>query len=215
MDFVGPQAEAVIKAWLDAVDYEPPILVAAWEQAARTTFLLTGYVKKLPRHPFRDAAGGTIAFAFEGDWEDTPRGRERKVSATITRSASPRLRPSRFAQADGVLVPVGFNASGILHLPLLGPPLAIDGVATYRVVFSLVARAALRLGRGALRAVVPDGLEALFEAAGDVETFPADTSDDVARALLPELLSRRDCFSGKAAGNFREHVLIRSGAPFR
>ncbi|MDQ3646449.1 MAG: hypothetical protein M3345_05870 [Actinomycetota bacterium] len=212
-DHVGVQAEAVIKAWLSSVDYEPPIFVAAWEQAARTTFLLTGYVKKLPRHPLGDAAGGTISFAHEGDWEDTPRGRERKVSATVTGQTRPRLRSSRFAQADGVLVPLGYGAGGVLHLPLLGPPLSVSGPGADRMATALVVRAVLRLGKGACRAVVPDGLGAPFEATGEVETFPGSGTegDDIMWGLLPELRARRDCFSDKAAANFREHALIRRG----
>ena len=32
LDLVGAQAAAVLRAWLSAVDYEPPIFLAAWEQ---------------------------------------------------------------------------------------------------------------------------------------------------------------------------------------
>lgn len=213
-DRVGVQSEAVIRAWLSAVDYEPPIFLAAWEQPSQTTFLVSGYAKELPRYPLRDAAGSATSFAYEGDWEDTPRGRERKISATVTGQMRPRLRPRAFAQADGVLVPVGYNSRDVLHLPLLGPPLAVSGPGAVGMATASVVRAVQRLGKGACRSVVSDGLEAIFEATGDVETFPATGTgaDDIMRELLPELRVRQDCFSDKAAANFREHALIRSGA---
>jgi DNA-binding SARP family transcriptional activator len=213
VDLVGPKAEAALKAWLEAVDYEPPLFLAAWETDETTTFLLSGFVPgggPLPSYE-DEASDQNVSFTAETGWIETARGLERRVSAAVTGPATPRLLPSRFAQADGVLVPVGFGASGTLHLPLLGPVLAVGGRDGGELLRSLVILAAVRLGRGALRALAARQLTSLLEAAGEIDTISESEADASDGQLQQELEARRLSFWNKGASNFREHALIRRG----
>lgn len=209
---MGTKAETALKAWLEVVDYVPPVFVAAWETEETTTFLLSGFVPGHGPLPGYDgeASGHKVGFAAETGWIETPRGLERRVSAAVTGPAAPRLLSSRFAQADGVLVPVGFSALGTLHLPLLGPALAIGGRDAGELLRSLVIFAVARLGRGALRALAARRLTSLLEAAGEIDTLP-DSQDVAVDLIQQDLERRRQSFWDKGASNFREHALIRRG----
>jgi DNA-binding SARP family transcriptional activator len=212
VDLIGPKSEAALKAWLEVVDYEPPLFLAAWETDEPTTFLLSGFVPRDgPLPGYDDASGHRTEFVAETGWIETPRGLERRVSATVTGPSTPRLLPSRFAQADGVLVPVGFGAAGTLHLPLLGPVLAVGGRGAGELLRSLVIFAAARLGRGALRALAARQLTSLLEAAGEIDTISESEADASDGQLQQELEARRLSFWDKGASNFREHALIRRG----
>lgn len=192
VDVVGPMSEQVFQEWVREFGSIPEIR-AAWERETEVTFLLDSVVERLPR-AHMDPTGRIVTF----EWRD------RRVHALVKGPTLPRLRAGPFAAGDGLLVPVGFVDDAVIHLPLLGPPLAISpvGPEAEALIRTIVLSASLRLGPDNLS--VFGGVQELSVSPHEVR-FP--TPDALRHAVELEVLRRRRLLSEEGAEDFIEHVM--------
>lgn len=172
VDSVGPRAEALLRAWLQEVDTEPPEVLSALEAGDRVAFLLKGWItpRGFPRGPMREPDGTVVSFrALKGLEPPGLAGGTALVAASVRGALTPRLRPSPAVAADGLLVPVGFAEEGCLYLPLLGTPVAVSGSRSAELLSALAVYAQMRMGPEGCRVLATEPLRLLLDPVADVE----------------------------------------------
>lgn len=182
VDVLGPQSDAVIRAWREATGKTPTFL-AAWEETQSTSFLIAGSPERLPAS-FETATRQRIIFENLG----------KHTRAMISGPQVPRLRRSPYTAGDGVLVPLGFADSGVLHLPLLGSPLHVYGPSAALCIKAVLAFATLRLGENAVEVWSNDKSASM-------------TDSGLREKLELEALLRRRLFAEEKVFGFIDHVL--------
>lgn len=211
LDLIGPKAEAAIRAWGKGIDKDAmPELIAAWETEAATTFLLSGFVfhPGLPEQALKDSLGQRTIFEPHGDWEGIERpGDERLVRAVVTGPPLPRLRPTISALTDGLLVPVGFTDSGVLHLPLLGSAISFSGDNAVELLKAILLYATTRVGQENCTALVPEHLRLFAETIANVDTFAPGRTDEVVSELEDETIRRARLIYERDADDIRALAL--------
>ncbi len=211
LDLIGPKAEAAIRAWAKGIDKDGmPEIIAAWETEVATTFLLSGFVfhSGLPSHSVKDSLGQRTAFEPYGEWGevDVP-GDVRRVRAVVTGPPLPRLRPTISALTDGLLVPVGFTDSGVLHLPLLGPATSFTGDNAVELLKAVLLYATTRLGQENCTALVPEHLRLFAETIANVDAFASGVTDEVVSELEVEKIRRARLIYERGADDIRAMAL--------
>ncbi|MGH7426719.1 MAG: AfsR/SARP family transcriptional regulator, partial [Candidatus Methylomirabilales bacterium] len=128
----------------------------------------------------------------------------------------PRLSRSGLAAADGLLVPVGFSGKGVLHLPLLGEPLCVEGAEAGGLVASLLLSAGLRAGGEDLRLLSVGEADGLLSMGSfsipeadlpGVERVLPDHEQAVLEELRAEMERRSRLFVEAGADGIREYLL--------
>ncbi|MGH2719185.1 MAG: LysM peptidoglycan-binding domain-containing protein, partial [Actinomycetota bacterium] len=143
-DALGALAEPVLRAWASGHEGRVPAVVACWESAADTAFLLD---EPDPGPLPEPRALGEMQIRFEAGGGG--------VWAVASGSGPARLRRGINAFADGLLVPVGNREQdAALHLPLFGPLLSVAGAQAAAVIEAMVLAARARCSPDDLSIVV-------------------------------------------------------------
>jgi DNA-binding SARP family transcriptional activator len=216
VDTVGPRAEALLRAWLEEVDKEPPEVLAALEAGDRVAFLLRGWItpRTFPRRPIKEPTGSVASFrTLRGLEPSGLSGGTALVAASVRGPLPPRLRPSSSVAADGLLVPVGFTEDGCLYLPLLGAPLGISGERSAELLAALAVYAQMRMGPEGCRVLVTAPLRLLLDPVVPVEVFEEVRPQEIARALHKLVLRHRRELFDVGALTHREVALAPTTRP--
>lgn len=210
VDSIGPRAEALLAAWVEEVDSEPPEILAALEIQDLAAFLLRGWVtpRTFPKHVrLRRPDDTTVSFEILGRLDDRGPAGMALVACSVAGPLTPRLRPSPAAAADGLLVPVGFTEDGVLYLPLVESPLAVAGERSRDLLVALAVYAQMRMGPEGCRILATETLRGPLDAVARVETL-GPGPEEAATAIRGLVLER---WGG--ALSHREAALSDRGSP--